>query len=192
MLKTFIAFCLILCTSWSPISVTFSSTLHPHWSSFSVAFCPRSFKRKYLFCSKCLVAPPLSSALVHIDLLFLLPFSLNPHAQLYPFFRVSREPKRTLAMYPFFWSFSPNLRAFSFTFSFFFPFSVFRAHRADIVSLFRVAVRCFRSTWDSVLSFVVYLGVVNERTFPFQKPTRSAQKEVCMPNSVKRDSGVQR
>lgn len=186
MLKTFIAFCLILCASWSPISVTFSSTLHPHWSSFSVAFCPRSFKRKYLFCSSVWWR-----SRTH-RFLFLLPFSLNRHAQLYPFFRVSREPKRTLVMYPFFWSFSPNLRAFSFTFCFFFPFSVFRAHRADIVSLFQVAVRCFRSTWDSVLSFVVYLGVVNERTFPFQKPTRSAQKEVCMPNSVKRDSGVQR
>ena len=129
MLKTFIAFCLILCTSWSPISVTFSSTLHPHWSSFSVAFCPRSFKRKYLFCSKCLVAPPLSSALVHIDLLFLLPFSLNPHAQLYPFFRVSREPKRTLVMYPFFWSFSPTYAPFPlrFVFSFRFPFSALTA-----------------------------------------------------------------
>lgn len=138
MLKTFIAFCLSLFASWSPISVTFFSTLPPTF--------PRSFKRKYQFCSKCLVAPPLCSALVHIDLLFLSPFSLNPHAQLYPFFRVSREPTRTLVMYPFFWSFSPNLRAFSFTFSFFFPFSVFRAHRAVVpfpsgCTLFQINLR---------------------------------------------------
>lgn len=129
MLRTFIAFCLSLCASWSPISVTFSSTLHPHWSSFFVAFCPRSFKRKYQFCSKCLVAPPLSSALVHIDLLFLSPFSLNPHAQLYPFFCVSREPTRTLVMYPFFEAFSPTYAPFPlrFPFSFRFPFSALTA-----------------------------------------------------------------
>ena len=138
-----------------PFLSFFSSTLHPHWSSFSVVFCLRSFKRKY------------HAGLFKVNLFGGASVILRSrtHRSSFPV-AIPPEPSRAVVS---FLSRFPRAYAHAGNVSFFlklfpqltrlqvsFLFTFYRAHRADLVSLFQVAVRCFRSAWDSVSSFVVF------------------------------------